>query len=152
MSIDGMLMEGERVIKEWGTREWHGIYATQHRVFLVRDPLLDMTVVEVPYVHISSLEYGRNRPMQRLWGAMVPLVLYLVTAVTRRSPYLAMFLSSSVLEVLQALFLLVAAGLLAWFFLGKGVFTIHVNGRPSIHVSRELRELYQLARRSPIEK
>ncbi|MCW4014346.1 MAG: hypothetical protein NWF07_15350, partial [Candidatus Bathyarchaeota archaeon] len=143
------LLEDEEVLKEWATKEWSSIIATQYRIFLSNDSFFNKKTIEIPYNHISSLEYGKERPKQRLYSAIIPMVLTLIVLYFR---YGFLFfrrtitIDQSLSGTLLPIFALMSIGLFAWFLIGKDAFTIHVTGRAPVYVSKELPELYSIAR------
>jgi len=55
-------------------------------------------------------------------------------------------IDQSLFSTLLPIFALMSIGLFAWFMIGKDAFTIHVTGREPVFVSKELTELYSIAR------
>ena len=61
-NISRFLMDGEEIEKEWASKDWDGIYATQYRIFLVKNSFWDKKFIEASYNHISSIEFCKVRP------------------------------------------------------------------------------------------
>jgi hypothetical protein len=146
-SVTGKLIDGEKVIKEWSTKDWTKVLATNHRLFLMRDKFLNKQSVEVPYEEITSLEFLKRRPRERLIGTVVfssidLAILYihggsLSYGLTRGyDPFIDYFTA----------ILLASFGFLVWFLMGVNSFAIHIAGRQPVYISKELEELYYFAR------
>lgn len=143
------LLEDEEVLKEWATKEWSSIVATQDRIFLSNDSFFNKKTIEIPYDHISSLEYGKYRSKQILIAALIPTILSLIFLYVKYSYLLnpnSYYFLSGIQPLLLNFFIVLAIVLFIWFFIGKESFIIHVVGREPIKVSKELVELYTLAR------
>lgn len=140
--VESLLLKGEEVISEWSTINWDYIYATQHRLFFVRDTLLDRKYLDVSYDHISSLEYTTKREISYLamsiFFSIISLVLYLVRDYLL---FIHRFLQN--LIVIQTL---IAILLIALFFKGKSVLIIHIVGRKPIELREGLPQLYKITR------
>ena len=144
-SVRGKLIDSERVIKEWSSNEWTRIIATNHRIFLMRDKFFNKQSVEAPYSMITSLELYKRRPRERLLAATIFGIIfmgtsYLQTGFNRYTPNI------NIITSISSASLIFAVGLFIWFLIGVDSFTIHINGRDPIYISKELEELYYLAR------
>ena len=65
-NVDRFLMDDEEVVKEWTLKEWAAIFASQYRLFFIKNGVLNKKFIEVSYNHISSLEFSKIRPRERL--------------------------------------------------------------------------------------
>lgn len=146
-NLNGKLIDGEKVIKEWATKEWSGIYATQYRLFLIDDRFYNKRSVEIPYVNITSLEFNKKRPKERLIASIICMALYIIINLVYISYLSYMFyINRGSLDLLTNFFLVLSIGLFAWFIIGNDSLEIFINGRKSVSVSKELVELYYFAR------
>ncbi|MBN2336690.1 hypothetical protein JXL21_14120 [Candidatus Bathyarchaeota archaeon] len=135
------------MIKEWAAKEWSGIYATQYRLFLVDDRFYNKRSIEVPYTNITSLEFTKKRPKERVIASMICMVLYVFISMVSSNilPYSVIIGRNSV-SMLANVLLVLSIGLFAWFIIGNDSLEIYIAGRKSVSVSKELVELYYFAR------
>jgi len=144
-SLRGKLIDGEKVIKEWSSDDWTRILATNYRLFLIKDGLLDKQSIEAPYSEISSLEFSKRRPLERLIASLICGILYIVGSNFRR--YTTYYFGSyDIVDTFGTILIILFIGFLVWFILGINSLTIHIVGRKPVHVSRDLEELYYFAR------
>lgn len=147
--VERYFLEEEKVLKEWVSKEWDGIYGTQYRIFFVKEGIFSKKLIEVSYNHISSIEFCRVRPKDRVIGAVICFILsifiYLFFGNYGYGFYYGGYLNR---YVLGACYFLIFLGivLFIWFMLGIRKFMIHVNGRKPITVSKELSELIKYVR------
>jgi hypothetical protein len=150
-NVKNKLLEGESIIKEWATKEWSGIYATDLRIFLMNDSFFNKRLIEIFYPNISSIESGKIRPKYRLYLALFSILAFNITLYVLRSdifPILEHFSFFAIfIRTINILSLLTTLGLVIWFLIGRDVFIINVEGRKPVYVSRELPELYKIARK-----
>jgi hypothetical protein len=146
-NLRGKLIDDEKVIKEWSTKDWTKILATNYRLFLLKNNFYNKQSIEIPYEKITSLEFLRRRPIERLIGAVALGLLYVVT----------LYISSSIVSysfdqryllftIYFAAVLLASIGFLIWFLIGVDSFAIHIAGRPPVYISIEIEELYYFIR------
>lgn len=142
------LLENEVIVKEWASKKWDGIYATQHRVFFVNDGFLNRGITEVSYDHISSIEISRYRPLKRLVGAIICFTLsFLIFYVFGYVFYFRYFRGINQLFMGSVgLLILFGIGFLIWFIIGIQGFILHINGRKPIAISKELPEMLKYVR------
>src|SRR4030066_492034 len=70
------LGEPESVLKSWSSGSW-GVIATGRRLF-IRRGIISRKVTEIPYAHISSIEYLRRYPWKTLAiGLVISLLLFI---------------------------------------------------------------------------
>lgn len=146
LNIKNKLIEGESIVKEWATKEWSGIFATKIRIFLMNDSFFNEKTIEIPYNHISSLEYGKKRPKERLYSAIIMTGLSIIINLLKYQRIFLYIISPDIFNSVINFFLIITIGLYAWFFIGKSVFVINTTGGNSFNISKELIELYSLAR------
>ena len=143
-NVNRLLMDDEEIIKEWTSKDWDAIIASQHRLFFIKNGIFNKKFIEVSYNHISSLEFSKIRPRQRLIASIICLSLSFITYYLTRAMYYFRFMSWF---FNASLFLfIIALGLFIWFIIGVDKFILHINGRKSIAVSRELNELFKFIR------
>jgi hypothetical protein len=137
-------MEDEEVIKEWTSKDWDAIIASQHRLFFVKNGALNKKFIEVSYNHISSLEFSKIRPRERLIASIVCLSFSVIINYLTRPRYYFGFMSDFFYA--SVFLFIIALGLFIWFIIGVDKFLLHINGRKPIAVSRELSELFKFVR------
>ena len=143
-NIDRFLMDDEEVVKEWTSKDWDAIYASQYRLFFLKKGVLNKKFIEVSYNHISSLEFSKIRPRERLIASIICLSLSFITYYLTSARFFFRVMNDF---FYASLFLLIIAlGLFIWFIIGVDKFLLHINGRKSITVSRELNELFKFIR------
>lgn len=152
-NVDRYFIDNEAVLKEWASKEWDGIYGTQHRVFFVKEGILNKKFIEASYGHISSIEFSRIRPKVRLICSIICFVSALFIYIFF-GHYLYAFRYFRGLNnyILGGISFLVFFGIvfLIWFIIGIKKFMIHVNGRKPIVVSKELSDLIKYVRMKSI--
>ena len=136
-TVDRYFIENEEILKEWASKKWDSIYGTQHRVFFIKEGMFNKKFVEASYDHITSIEFSRVRPKERLIGSIACYSLAL---------FLYIFFGYSMFRigyyggpgpvVLGPIIFLIFLGsvLLVLFIIGIRRFIIHINGRKPITV------------------
>ena len=71
-NADRFLMDDKEVVKEWMSKDWAAIFASQYRLFFIKNGVLNK-FIEDSYNHISSLEFSKIRPRERLITARARL-------------------------------------------------------------------------------
>ena len=143
-NVNRLLMDDEEVIKEWTSKDWDAIIASQYRIFFLKKGVFNKKFIEVSYNHISSLEFSKIRPRERLIASIVCLSFsFIINYLTRPRYY---FVFSSDFFYTSVFLFVIALGLFIWFIIGVDKFLLHINGRKSIAVSRELSELFKFLR------
>lgn len=140
-------MKGETIRDEWICDGWDSIVSTQNRLFFIREGVLEKSYIEVPYNHITSLHYGKMRPLNTLikavllWVAALIVYLYkdpLTWSLYRLTPDYAALIVQSTIGLLTLLGIILAV----IFALGRTMFIIHINGRNPIRLTKDLVELW----------
>jgi len=143
--IHRFLIENEEIQKEWASKEYDGIYATQYRVMFVKGGTFNKKFIEVSYNHIPSIEFSKIRPKERLIGAIICFVLSIFTLYISNFFYPLSFYRGFGRPIygieIPAFLILLGIGLLIWFIIGVNKYIIYINGRKPITVSKELNEL-----------
>jgi len=92
-NVNRLLMDDEEIIKEWTSKDWDAIIASQHRLFFIKNGIFNKKFIEVSYNHISSLEFSKIRPRQRLIASIICLSLSFITYYLTRAMYYFRFMS-----------------------------------------------------------
>jgi len=143
-NVNRLLMDDEEVIKEWTSKDWDAILASQYRLFFIKNGVFNKKFIEVSYNHISSLEFSKIRPRERLIASIICLSLSFITYYLTSARYFFGFMNDF---FYASIFLfIIALGLFIWFIIGVDKFLLHINGRKHIAVSRELNELFKFIR------
>lgn len=143
-NVNRLLMEDEEIIKEWTSKDWDAIIASQHRLFFVKNGTLNKKFIEVAYNHISSLEFSKIRPRERLIASIICLSLSFITYYLTSTRFF--FRGMNDFFYASVFLFIIALGLFIWFIIGVDKFLLHINGRKPIAVSRELSELFKFVR------
>ncbi len=143
-NVDRLLMDDEEVLKEWTSKDWDAIIASQYRLFFIKNRVLNKKFIEVSYNHISSLEFSKIRPRERIIASIFCLSLAGITFYLSRGLHLFGFFDGFVNA--SVFLFIIAFGLFIWFIIGVDKFLLHVSGRKSIAVSRDLSELFKFIR------
>jgi hypothetical protein len=144
--LRGKLIDGEKVIKEWSSNDWTSILATNYRLFLIKDSLFNKQSIEAPYSEISSLEFSKRRPKERLIASLICGILYVVIQNFRGYIGLSYYGGYNFADIFSYFLLLLFVGFLVWFIIGINNLTIHIVGRKPVYVSKEIEELYYFGR------
>ncbi|MBA7643603.1 hypothetical protein ES703_51334 [subsurface metagenome] len=144
-------MKRETIRHEWVCDGWDSIVSTQNRLFFIREGILEKSYIEVPYNQITSLQYGKMRPLNTmikaviLWVAALIVYFYrdpLTLSLYRLTPDYAALIVQSAIGLLTLLGIILAV----IFALGRTWFTIHINGRSPIRLTKDLVELWEYIR------
>lgn len=140
-------MNGENIRNEWVCDGWDSIVSTQHRLFFIKESTLEKSYVEVPYSQINSLHYGKVRPIETMWKAVLLWTAAIVISFYSENltrflyPLISMYAALVVKSIIGFLFVL-GIILAIIFAFGRTWFTIHVNGRNPIRLTKDLVELW----------
>ena len=140
-------MKDERIRDAWVCDRWDGIVSTQHRLFFIKESTLEKSYVEVPYSHITSLHYGKVRDLRNmilavlLWVVSILIYFYrehLIWLLSLSTQDYAVVIVNSIIGLLA-----VSGAVLAIIFaFGRTWFTIHINGRDPMRLTKDLVELW----------
>ena len=120
-NVDRLLMDDEEVIKEWTSKDWDAILASQYRLFFIKNGVLNKKFIEVSFNHISSLEFSKIRPRERLIASFFCLSLAGITFYLSRGRFLFGFFDGFVNT--SVFLFVIALGLFIWYIIGVDKFS-----------------------------
>jgi hypothetical protein len=149
--LDKYLIHEETVIKHWTFKGWK-IYATSIRLILSKQGRFSRQIIDAPYRFISSVELGRQRPLERMVGTIIFLIagfVLMYLGYLLPDPYIVSPQLRLPLENLCYLFWFIGIVCIVWFLIGVQQITLHVMGRKPIAIPRELTDVVNLIRDIP---